>query len=507
MKTTERVRAHGEVFTGPREVEAMLDLVADLAADPDACFVEPACGDGNFLVALLRRRLAAARARPGADQDDVSVRAVASLRGVDLLPDNVEACRARLRAVVHEAGVVSRATRATIDALLEDHVVEGDALALLGDPAHPWRGRPVDVVIGNPPYHREDGGHGRSARPLFPAFVRLAKGLSPRHVVMIVPSRWFAGGKGLRGFRDEMLADQRLRVLVDFEDATDCFPGVDVAGGVAYFRWDRDDPGPCAITNVAGAVRSTSVRALDALPVLVRHPTAAAVVQKVRARGEPSLSTQVSPRKPFGLDTRARPGADGDGGDVRLRWQHGEGPFFRRDLKAGLPLVDRFKVCTSYVAFDHAGRPGRDGARRVFSRLFVLPPGVVCNETYLVVGAFDSEAEARHLLSFLQTRLCRFLVAQAMVSHHVTRDAYVFVPRVDVTRPWTDADLADRYGLSEDETAFVAARIRPFPAAATAGAAVSNPAPSSWAPTTAATPAARRRGSESRRLPSNPRRR
>jgi len=506
MRTTERVRAHGEVFTSPREVEAMLDLVADLAADPDARCFEPACGDGNFLVALLRRRLAAAKTRPGAELGDVARRALASLHGIDLLSDNVLACRARLLAVVQDTGVVDPASLSTIAALLQDRVVQGDALALLGDPAHPWRRQPVDVVIGNPPYQREDGGHGRSARPLFPAFVRLAKALAPRHVVMIVPSRWFAGGKGLRGFRDEMLADQRLRVLVDFEDATACFPGVDVAGGVAYFRWDRDDPGPCAITNVTGDDRSTSTRALDALPVLVRHATAAAIVQKVRARGEPSLSTQVSPRKPFGLDTRARPGHHGDDGDVRLRWQHGEGPFFRRDLKAGLPYVDRFKVCTSYVAFDHAGRPGKDGRRRVFSRLLVLPPGVVCNETYVVVGAFDTDTEARHLLSFLQTRLCRFLVAQAMVSHHITRDAYVFVPRVDVTRPWTDADLAARYGLSEDEAAFVAARIRPLPTEPAAGAVVSAPA-ATTAPLSSSTQAARGRRSGSRRPPSSPRQR
>ncbi len=440
----------------------MVDLVADLAAAPQARCLEPACGDGNFLVELLARRLAAiAGAGADGDRDARALQALSTLFGIDLLADNVAACRARLRAAIVAAGVAADAL-AAVDTLLEANIVVGDALALLADPDHPARAGSLDVVIGNPPYQREDGGHGRSASPLFPAFVRLAKALAPRHIVFIVPSRWFAGGKGLRAFRDEMLADRRLRVLVDFEDAAACFPGVDLAGGVAYFRWDRDDPGPCTITNVAGAVRSTSTRALDEFPVLVRHATAAAIIRKVRDRGEPSLSTQVSPRKPFGLDTRVRPGP---AGDITLRWQRGEGPFYRRDLPAGHDLVDRTKVITSYVAFDHAGSPGRDGRRRVFSRLEILPPGVVCTETYLVVGAFDSVASAHHLVTFLQTRLCRFLVAQAMVSHHITRDAYAFVPRLDVARPWTDRDLAERYALTDDEVAFIDARIRPFPTA------------------------------------------
>jgi site-specific DNA-methyltransferase (adenine-specific) len=171
------------------------------------------------------------------------------------------------------------------------------------------------------------------------------------------------------------------------------------------------------------------------------------------------MSEQVSSRKPFGLATDARPEKTGD---LLLRWEKGEGPYPRKKIKVGADIIDTWKVITSYVGHDHAGNPGKDGRRKVLSRIDILPPGSICTETYLVVGSYKTKREANNLVTYMKTRFFRFLVAQFMYSHHLTKSAYDFVPVLDMSSEWTDAKLAKRYGLTEEEVAFIAAKIRPY---------------------------------------------
>ncbi len=147
-----------------------------------------------------------------------------------------------------------------------------------------------DVIIGNPPYQLSDGGFGRSASPIYQNFVQQAKKLNPRFLTMIIPSRWFAGGKGLNDFRAEMLADDRIRKIVDYEDASEVFPGVDIAGGICYFLWDRDACGPCEVTNVHNEERTISLRTLNEFSTLIRHGQAVSIIRKVLAKKEAKMS-------------------------------------------------------------------------------------------------------------------------------------------------------------------------------------------------------------------------
>ena len=318
-----------------------------------------------------------------------------------------------------------------------------------------------DVIIGNPPYQLSDGGFGRSASPIYHNFVQQAKKLNPRFLTMIIPSRWFAGGKGLNDFRAEMLGDDRIRKLVDYEDASEVFPGVDIAGGVCYFLWESDSRGPCEVTNVHNNETVVSLRPLNEFQTFIRHGQAVPIIRKVLAKGEKSMSEQVSSRKPFGLPTNARPMKRGD---LILRWNNGEGPYVRKDVMIGTEMIDKWKVITSKVSYDHGGQPDKNGMRKVLSIVDILPPKTICTETYIVAGVFENRVEAERLAQYLRTRFVRFLVAQLSFSQDITKDRFFFVPTLKMNTQWTDDKLYKRYDLTKDEVAFIESKIRPMEA-------------------------------------------
>ena len=320
-------------------------------------------------------------------------------------------------------------------------------------------GMKFDVIIGNPPYQLSDGGFGVSAQPIYHHFIDMSKRLNPRFLTMIIPSRWFAGGKGLDLFRKTMLNDNRIRELVDYENANDVFPGVDIAGGICYFLWDRDNRGICRITNKKSSEEYVSIRSLNEFDVLIRDGRSIDIIHKVIEKNETTMDTQVTARKPFGLATNVRPDVDGD---LILRWQNGEGPFPRSKVISGFDMIDKFKVITSYVGYDHAGNPDKDGKRKVFSKIDILKPDEICTETYLVIGNYKSLTHCQNLVSYMKTRFFRFLVSQFMFSHHITRNAYRLVPLQDFSKAWTDAELYAKYGLTEEEIAFIESMIRPM---------------------------------------------
>lgn len=316
-----------------------------------------------------------------------------------------------------------------------------------------------DVIVGNPPYQLEDGGNNASASPLYQKFVEQAKKLKPRYLSMIIPSRWFGGGKGLDDFRKETLNDNRFRVIVDYENANDCFPGVDIAGGVCYFLWDREHPGDCRVVNINNGQRVETTRRLNEFETFIRRAEALSIIKKVQGKKERTMSTVVTSRKPFGLATTDRPLTYGD---LKLRWQNGEGPYPRANVTVGIDMIDKWKVISSYVGYDHAGNPGKDGKRKVFARIDILPPGTICNETYLVINYFDTEQEAKNMVGYMKTLFFRFLVSQLMFSHHITKNAYQFVPVQDCKQEWTDEKLNKKYGLSPEEIAFIESSIRVY---------------------------------------------
>lgn len=316
-----------------------------------------------------------------------------------------------------------------------------------------------DVIIGNPPYQLSDGGHGRSASPIYHKFIEQAKKLNPAYLSMIIPSRWLGGGKGLNEFRSEMLADRRIKRLVDFINSSDVFPGVDISGGILYFLWENKYNGDCeVVTNLSGK-EHYAVRPLNEFDTFIRYNLGVKIIRKIQLSESSFMNHSVSSRKPFGIDTLARPKKHGD---LLLHWQKGEGPFPSSEISVGKNLIEKWKVISSYVSTDHAGQPGKDGKLKVFGKIAVLPPKTICNETYLVIGAYSSKKEAENLVLYMKTKFFRFLVSLNMYSHHITKQSYSFVPIQDLHKSWTDEMLYKKYDLTNEEQDFIDSLIRPM---------------------------------------------
>lgn len=331
-----------------------------------------------------------------------------------------------------------------------------------------------DVIIGNPPYQLDDGGFGTSAAPIYQLFVEQAKKLEPRYLSMIIPSRWFAGGKGLDEFREGMLKDDRLREIHDYLSAAEVFPGVGLKGGVCYFLWDRDNPGKCTVsTHFKDWPVSTSTRKLleKGADVFIRFNEGLSTLKKVIAfeTGQDKVlalpdnkrfDQLVSPRKPFGLDTKFKGKPAKRSGDVLVYLNGGTGYTPRKSITAGTELIDSWKV---YIGRAAPGTGNRDTyPHRIISTPFIGEPGSISSETYLCIGPFDSKSEAESVLSYLACRLTRLLILLHKPSQDTTRKVYTFVPRQNWTKQWTDADLYEKYGLTKSEIAFIEKVVRPM---------------------------------------------
>lgn len=326
-----------------------------------------------------------------------------------------------------------------------------------------------DVIIGNPPYHLSDGGgNGASAKPIYQHFIQTSLSLNPRFITMITPSRWFTGGKGLDEFRDAMLNDDRLRVIHDFPTATDCFSGVQIKGGVSFFLWDRDSHGMCSVFSHKGKdVNGPVLRPLleDGCDTFIRYNEAVSILGKVKATQANSMEELVSSRMPFGLPntykgSKTKLSSDDliiyvSGNDREVRGSTAYIPL--KDLPRGKELVDTHKVFIS-----KAGSGSDDFPHPILTKPFYGSPKTVCNESYLVIGPFQDKITCDNVISYISTKFFRFLVLLKKNSQNAPRGVYRLVPQQDFSKPWTDEELYAKYGLTDDEIAFIESMIKPM---------------------------------------------
>jgi len=328
-----------------------------------------------------------------------------------------------------------------------------------------------DVIIGNPPYQLGQSGGaaiGSFAMPIYQKFVDAAKTLEPRYLSMVTPSRWFAGGRGLDEFRQEMLDDPRLRVLVDFPESREVFAGVDIAGGISYFLWDSAWKGKCEVTTITGGVAGPKMaRYLNEYDILVRQNEAIPILHRVLAKPNgqtfDSLASRVAPIQPFSIRTNFRGAPINEGmTDPVVIYQSGGTSFIERnEIPRNVEWVNQWKVIVG-GAVPAGGRPDKDGRYYGLIGVRVLPPGTACTETYLVVNRFDSEEEATNLAAYLRSKFVRFLVSLRTNTQHLYSERFAFVPDLPMDRQWTDEKLYAKFDLTSDEIAFIEKMIRPI---------------------------------------------
>ncbi len=491
--------SNDEVFTPPEVANALLDMLPpELFRSPDMTFLDPAVKSGVFLREIAKRLLVGLEdVIPDLQQRvdhifqkqlyGIAITELTSLLArrsvycskypnsvysVSKFPDiqgNIRFKRIRHRwrdgrcvfcgASEAEYGAAKRGEE------LETHAYEWIHTPTPGEIFN----MKFDVIISNPPYQLSDGGQAASAKSIYHLFVEQAKKLNPRYLSMIIPARWYTNGKG-RGideFRNSMLLDDRISHLVDYKNSEDCFPGVNIAGGICYFLWQKDYHGPCSITNVS--VRSgvehkdCDIRYLNEFNVLIRDNIALHIVRKVLSMSSTTLNHIAKSYSYFSIrsyerGTEKKNKAD----DVILLSSQGKGYYKRNLILDRDHILDKYKTIITY-AMSGGNKPSSEGNYQVLSSLQVLAPNEVCTETYLIIGVFDTAKEASNMLTYLATKMARFLLLQSLTSIHITRESFLLVPTQDYRYAWDDAALYKKYCLTDDEIDFIESTIKLMP--------------------------------------------
>ena len=477
--------SNDEVFTPPEVVNQMLDMLPqELFRNPDTTFLDPACKTGVFLREIAKRLIEGLEPQFPDLQERIDhifhkqlfgiaiteLTSLLSRRGiycskypnsefsVSLFDDAQGNVRFKRLNHTWENGKCRYcgATRSEYERSddLETYAYE---IIHTNDPERIFNMK-FDVIISNPPYQLSDGGNGKSAKPIYQLFVDAAKKMKPRFMTMVIPSRWFSGGKRLDDFRYSMLHDRRIRKLVDYENFKDIFPGVDLAGGACYFLWDRDYEGNCEVVNYNKEAPLSAFRYLDEYDTFIRQNLAVEIVKKVGKQTRVYLSDRVSSRKPFGLPTNYPPQEDGI--PCWFIQRIGRKYAKRIDVDDSKGYLDKWKLLAPKSPIAGQTDFTKPVALYYESNTRIARPGECCTESFIILGAFDSEDEVLSYKSYVFTKIVRFLLLQTVVSQDVTKKNYCFVPDLgSYSGNYSDEMLRSRWGITDEEWAYIDSRV------------------------------------------------
>lgn len=490
--------SNDEVFTSPVIVNQMLDMLPqELFKSPDTRFLDPVTKSGVFLREIAKRLIVGLEDRIPNLEERIDHIFHEQLYGIAITELTSLLSRRSLYCSKYPNSKYSVSRFNTIEGNIRfkriDHYFVGGTCAYCGATKKAFGDRnglethayefihtksperifnmKFDVIIGNPPYQLDDGGAQASASPIYHLFIKQAIKLNPRYLSMIVPSRWFTGGKGLDDFRNEMLHDKRLKIIHDYPDASDCFAGVEIKGGVNYFLWDKEYDGDCKIVTHSGdQVISELTRPLleDGANIFIRNNDLISIYRKVKGFHEKSFSSIVSSMKPFGL----------------------RGDFFKDPTKYNLPKLSENMIqngLTIYGLNEKLQRiklyapatyplprkeyvdgykmfMARNQGTGIFGETFSTPifakPNECCTETFVVIGSFKTEAEMMNCYSYIKTKFFRTMIGIKKNDQSAGQGIYEYVPMQDFSKKWTDKELYEKYNLSDEEIEFIETNVK-----------------------------------------------
>lgn len=499
--------SNDEVFTPPEFANRMLDTLAaawaadndgaDIWSDSGVSFLDPCTKSGVFLREIVRRLITGLEAKMPDLQERVDHILTRQVFGIGITQLTALLARRSLYCSKHATGEHSVAKSFESDAgniwfERTEHSWAGDRCKFCGASIHTFKrgvdmethayafihasdikarvaelfgdNMKFDVIIGNPPYQLASDGGTRDV-PIYQHFVEQAKSLEPRFISMVIPSRWMASGLGLNEFRKSMLNDKRIRDLVDYPNAAEVFPSVGINGGACYFLWDAAHEGTCSVSSVrAGEVHGPASRTLDEFDVLVRDGRALDILRKVLSRDEPSINTILARDKEFGWTSNFDGfHAEECEGDLPLYYirtmKRSVGYIARTEVAKSEHLIDTWKVLVPAVG---SGREReRSGVDLVLGPSLIAPSPSVCTQSFLFFFV-PSREQAESLQTYYATRFFRFLVSLRKITQHATHSTYQWVPMQSWDRAWTDVELYQKYGVTDDEIVFIESMIRPM---------------------------------------------
>jgi site-specific DNA-methyltransferase (adenine-specific) len=482
--------SNDEVFTPPNLVNDILDLLpAELWSNPNAKFLDPVSKSGVFLREMAKRLMKGLETQIPDKQERINhifskqlygiaitdLTALLSRRSVycsktangkysicDTFEDEQGNIRYKRMKHTWQSG------KCTYCGASQEVYDREDALETYAynfihtDKPEKIFNMKFDVIVGNPPYQLSDGGgNGKSAMPIYQKFIEQAQKLNPKYLTMIIPARWYAGGKGLDEFRNNMLNDNRIVELVDYENSAEVFSGVDIAGGICYFLWDRDYKGKCKITNVANGEKVTSFRSLNEFEVFIRHSKSLPIIKKIHKIESPKfyLNKIISPRKPFGLPSTYKPLSKG----IPCYFTQRVGLKYadNKDITDQLKLIDKWKLLIPFAPIAGQTDFSKPVGFYYEGNIRIAKPGEVCTESYLVAFASSSEESVLSFKSYLLTKIFRFLLLQTVVSQNVTRERFMFIPNLgNYDIEYSDEILRKRWNITDDEWNFIDSKIK-----------------------------------------------
>lgn len=494
--------SNDEVFTPPTVVNQMLDtLPSELWSNPQVTFLDPVCKTGIFLREIAKRLMVGLKDKIPDVQERANHIFTKQLYGIaiteltSLLSRRSLYCSKKANSQYsictefndEQGNIIYQRIKHTWKdgkciycGASQNEYDRGDELETyayqfihINNPEKIFNMR-FDVIIGNPPYQLSDGGAQASAKPIYHLFIEQAQKLKPCFLTMIIPARWYTGGKGLDKFRDNMINDKRIRILHDYVDASECFSGVEIKGGVCYFLWDKDYSGECEIFKHKGNEIEISRRYLveKGVKIFIRENKLISIMRKVWANNKiekDSFETIISSTKPYGLrgDFFKNPSKYGMpkirettlGGDLRILGLDGSKRVYRY-ISQNYPLPKR-DLLYNYKIF--IPRNVGNGEFGDFTPTTVVAsPKDLCTETFVQAGPFQSINEANNADNYIRTKFFRALISIRKQDQGASKAVYHFVPLQDFSESWTDEKLYKKYGLTEDEIAFIESMIRPM---------------------------------------------